>query len=51
MFTGEIPEGFKHWSSINKNIFISNNCLHTNLTGDIGNFLDLNAVERPFSGN
>jgi hypothetical protein len=50
MLNGTLPEGMKNRASITGNIFISNNCLSTDLTGVLGTFLDVNAVERPFSG-
>ncbi|MDR2540310.1 MAG: hypothetical protein LBD11_00590 [Candidatus Peribacteria bacterium] len=49
MLSGDIPEGFKNRTSINENIFVSNNCFNIDLTGAIGNWVDSNAVERPFS--
>jgi hypothetical protein len=50
MFSGDIPDGFKNWSSITGNFFISNNCLNTDLTGALGERVNNNAVIRPFSG-
>ncbi|MDR0607321.1 MAG: hypothetical protein LBG52_02995 [Candidatus Peribacteria bacterium] len=46
MLTGDIPEGFKNRSSSTGFVYISNNCLNVNLTGDIGEWLDLKAMER-----
>jgi hypothetical protein len=53
MFTGDIPEGFKNWqttANVSGFVYVSDNCLNTDLTGDIGDFLDVKAMEMGWSG-